>query len=187
MLPFGRKIKTKHFYVLKTSKSLSKKEITSLRKDIPADVQKHLQRGSLPYIKVSSISEVWAIEFAIGTSMYEALDGCTPLQVGGSYELTGTEGDNVESIAQLMFADTTILGDDEYLLGKMKLRNEFVVREAKRRNNAEDSGKADEQLRKESDDAINEVMERDKHAATILEMGEQVKKEESEAGHDEQH
>ena len=187
MLDFGRKVKTRHFYVLKTSKSLSKKEIATLRKDIPADIQKHLQRGSLPYIKLSSISEVWAVEFSIGTSMYEALDNCTPVLVGDHYELRGVEGDNVEAIAQLMFTDTTLLGDEEYLAGKLKLRDEFISREAKRRNEAADAGKTDEQLRKESEEAIDEVMERDKHAATILEMGEQVKKEESEVSHDEQH
>ena len=33
-LPFGKTIKTRHFTVLKFSKSLSKKEVASLREDI---------------------------------------------------------------------------------------------------------------------------------------------------------
>ena len=55
-LPFGKTIKTRHFTVLKFSKSLSKKEVASLREDIPADVKKHLQRGSLPFIKIEDIT-----------------------------------------------------------------------------------------------------------------------------------
>ena len=44
-LPFGKTIKTRHFTVLKFSKSLSKKEVASLREDIPAEIKKNLQRG----------------------------------------------------------------------------------------------------------------------------------------------
>lgn len=181
-LPFGKKIKVKNFYILKLSKSLSKKEVNSLRKDIPADIKKHLQRGSLPYIKVSALSEVWAIEFSIGTSMFEALDNLTPAQINGGLELTDNERNNAEALFQLMFTDTTLLGDDEYLIKKMKLREAFIMRESARRNAAEDAGKTEEQLRKESEDAVQEVIDRDKHAATIMEMGEQVAKDEAEKG-----
>ena len=44
-------------------------------------------------------------------------------------------------------------------------------------NAAADEGKTEEQLRKESDEAVQEVIDRDKHAETILEMAEQIKKE----------
>ena len=61
-LPFGKTIKTRHFTVLKFSKSLSKKEVASLREDIPAEIKKHLQRGSLPFIKIANIAGTWGIE-----------------------------------------------------------------------------------------------------------------------------
>lgn len=83
-----------------------------------------------------------------------------------------------------MYADTSLPGDAEYTAGKLKLRDEYLAREAARMNAAADEGKTEEQLRKESDEAVQEVIDRDKHAATIVEMGEQVKKEESEASHD---
>ena len=59
----------------------------------------------------------------------------------------------------------------------MKLQKEYLEREAAKRNEAEDAGKTEEQLRKESEDAVQEVIDRDKHADTLLEMAEQIKKE----------
>lgn len=174
-LPFGKKVYTRHFCLLKTSKSLSKKEVAMLRKDIPADVSKNLQRGSLPYVKVSTISGIWAVEFVIGTSMYYAFDNLNPKQVDDHLELPKEELDGVEAIVQLGFTDTTLVGDDEYIAGKLKLRDEYIKRESARRNKAADAGKTEERLREESDEATQEVADRDKHAATILEMGEHIK------------
>ena len=176
-LPFGKTIKTRHFTVLKFSKSLSKKEVASLRKDIPADINKHLQRGSLPFIKIANISGTWCIEYSIGTSMYAALDKCIPVAVGDHYEFSKDDGNIIEAFAQLMYADTSLPGDAEYTSGKLKLRDEYIAREAARRNAASDNGKTEEQIRKESDEAVQEVIDRDKHAETLLGMAEQIKKE----------
>lgn len=176
-LPFGKTIKTRHFTVLKFSKSLSKKEVASLREDIPAEIKKHLQRGSLPFIKIANIAGTWGIEYSIGTSMYAALDECVPVAVGDHYEFSKDNGNIIEAFAQLMYADTSLPGDAEYTAGKLKLRDEYIAREAARRNAAADEGKTEEQLRKESDEAVQEVIDRDKHAETLLEMAEQIKKE----------
>lgn len=176
-LPFGKTIKTRHFTVLKFSKSLSKKEVASLRKDIPAEIKKHLQRGSLPFIKIANIAGTWGIEYSIGTSMYAAIDESAPVAVGDHYEFSKADGNIVEAVAQLMYADTSLPGDAEYIAGKLKLRDEYLAREASKRNAAADEGKTEEQLRKESDEAVQEVIDRDKHAETILEMAEQIKKE----------
>lgn len=176
-LPFGKTIKTRHFTVLKFSKSLSKKEIASLREDIPADIKKHLQRGSLPFIKIADIAGTWGVENSIGTSMYAALDECVPVAVGDHYEFSKDEGNIIEAFAQLMYADTSLPGDAEYTAGKLKLRDEYIAREAARRNAAADKGKSDKQLSKESDEAVQEVVDRDKHADTLRDMAEQIKKE----------
>ena len=172
-LPFGKTIKTRHFTVLKFSKSLSKKEVASIREDIPAEIKKHLQRGSLPFIKIADIAGTWGIEYSIGTSMYAALDECVPVAVGDHYEFSKDGG----NIIELMYADTSLPGDAEYTAGKLKLRDEYIAREAARRNAAADEGKTEEQLRNESDEAVQEVIDRDKHAETLLEMAEQIKKE----------
>lgn len=189
-LEFGKKVQCGNYYILKKSKSLSKAEVTKLRKvqGIPAEIQKHLQRASLPYIKVSTVTDSWSVEFVIGMTMYQLIDDCHVVFDGdGNRLLAGEEKNTYENIFVQMMTDTTLIGDKEYRLGKLKLQQEYLDRASKAMNEAADAGKTEEQLRKESEEAIDEVMERDKHAATILEMGEQVKKEESEASHDEQH
>ena len=176
-LPFGKTIKTRHFTVLKFSKSLSKKEIASLREDIPAEIKKHLQRGSLPFIKIANIAGTWGIEYSIGTSMYASLDECVHVAVGDHYEFSNDDENFIEASAHLMYVDTSFPGDAEYTAGKLKLRDEYIAREAARRNAAADNGKTVEQLRKESDEAVQEVIDRDKHAETLIGMAEQIKKE----------
>ena len=175
-LPFGKTIKTRHFTVLKFSKSLSKKEIASLREDIPAEIKKHLQRGSLPFIKISDIAGTWGVEFSVGTSMYAALDECVHVAVGDHYEFSKDDENFIEASAHLMYVDTSFPGDAEYTAGKLKLRDEYIAREAARRNAAADNGKTEEQLRKESDEAVQEVIDKEEHAKTLLDMGEHLKK-----------
>lgn len=176
-LPFGKNIKTRHFTVLKFSKSLSKKEVALLRENIPAEIKNHLQRGSLPFIKISDIAGTWGVEFSVVTSMYAALDKCVTVSVGDHYEFSKDDGNIIEAFAQLMYADTSLPGDAEYTAGKLKLRDEYIAREAARRNDAADNGKAEEQIRKESDEAVQDVIDRDKHAETLLGMAEQIRKE----------
>lgn len=180
-LEFGKKVACGNYYILKKSRSLSKAELKKLRRanGIPAEVQKHLQRGSLPYIKVSTISENWSVEFAIGMTMYAFIDATqVVMDDEGNRMVFGEDRNLMENIFVQMMTDTTLVGDKEYRLGKMKLRQEYLDREAKRMNEVADAGKTEYELRKESDEAVQEVIDRDKHAATILEMGEHIAKEE---------
>ena len=41
-----------------------------------------------------------------------------------------------------------------------------------------EQGKTEEQRRKESDEAVQEVIDREKHASTLLDMAEQLKTDE---------
>lgn len=180
-LEFGKKVACGNYYILKKSRSLSKAELKKLRSanGIPAEVQKHLQRGSLPYIKVSTISENWSVEFVIGMTMYAFIDATqVVMDDEGNRMVFGEDRNLMENIFVQMMTDTTLVGDKEYRLGKMKLQQEYLDREAKRMNEAADAGKTEDELRKESDEAVQEVIDRDKHAATILEMGEHIAKEE---------
>ncbi len=186
-LEFGKKVSVGNYYILKHTKSLTKNEVKRLRaaNNIPADIQKHLERASLPYIKVATVTDSWSVDFVIGTSMYDALDSVKVVMDGdGNRQLYGVEAKNVEATIVAMFADTTTVGDYEYQVEKQKLLVAYLDRASKASNEAADTGKSDEELTKESDDAVQEVIDRDKHAATILEMGEQVRKEETD---DKQH
>ncbi len=184
---FGKKVKCGNFYILKHTKSLTKNEVKLLRSanKVPADVQKHLDRATLPYIKVATVTDSWSVDFVIGTSMYDAFNSLNVVVDGeGNRMLYGTEAKNAEATIVAMFADTTTVGDFEYQVEKQKLLTAYLERASKKMNEQADEGKSEEELAKESDDAVQEVIDRDKHAATILEMGEQIAKEESEAGHD---
>lgn len=182
-LEFGKKVSVGNYYILKHSKSLTKNEVKRLRtaNNIPADVQKHLERASMPYIKVATVTDSWSVDFVIGTSMYEALDTVKVVMDGeGNRQLYGVEAKNVEATIVAMFADTTTVGDYEYQVEKQKLLVAYLNRASKAKNEAADAGKGEEELTKESEEAVQEVIDRDKHAETILEMGEQVRKEEAE-------
>ena len=175
-MDFGKKTKCGNFYILKYSKSLSKAELKKLRdaSGIPADVQKHLQRGSLPYIKVATVSDSWAVEFVYGTTMFNAID---ELPTTGN-EVTGIPGKNAEALFVTMYADTSTIGDEEYRKAKVKIMEEYLDRASKAANEAADAGKSEEELQKESEEAVQEIIDEEKHAQTILEMGEEIKKEE---------
>lgn len=177
-LEFGKKVQVGNYYILKYSKSLSKAEVKRLRsaQNIPADIQKHLQRASLPYIKVSTITDSWSVEFVFGMAMYAFFDTVHYVYDDeGNRLMYGEEKNTIEHILVQMMADTTLIGDKDYRLGKMKLQKEYLEREAAKRNEAEDAGKTEEQLRKESEDAVQEVIDKEEHAKTLLGMGEHLK------------
>ena len=175
-MDFGKKTKCGNFYILKYSKSLSKAELKKLRdaSGIPTDVQKHLQRGSLPYIKVATVSDSWAVEFVYGTTMFNAID---ELPAMGN-EVTGIPGKNAEALFVTMYADTSTIGDEKYRKAKVKIMEEYLDRASKAANEAADAGKSEEELQKESEEAVQEIIDEEKQAQTILEMGEEIKKEE---------
>lgn len=133
-MEFGKKVKVGNFYLLKYSKSLSSKELSKLRDaaDVPAEMRKYLSRGSLPYIKVSTVTDSWSVEFVMGMNMFNVLDGVKVVHDGeGVYQLYGTDERNVHALLVGMFADTTTLGDIEYNVAKQKLLSEYVDRASK--------------------------------------------------------
>ena len=167
MLPFGKKIKVMNFFVLKYTKALKSGELKRLRnaEGIPADVQKHLQRGGLPYIKVMTLSENWSVEFICATTMYNFIDNrCVPNEEG---QLSQEATSALHNLFALMYADTAVLGDTEYYEKKGKALNEFMARQQALKETPES---------KEADDKILEEVKADEEAkANIVEMAEHIK------------
>lgn len=179
-MDFGVKVKVGNYQILKFSKSLSKSEAKKLREmeKVPADVQKHLQRASLPFIKVSTLSGSWAVEFVIGTTMYGALDELHVVHdASGNYMLMGNEKKNAEAMFVAMLADTTTVGDFEYQAAKQKLLSEYLDRASKKLHEKADAGKSEDDLKEESEKAVEDVIKRGKHGELIVKMGEELKKE----------
>lgn len=167
-LPYGKKIRVKNFVILKYSKALKKSELKEVRnmQGIPADVQKHLQRGGLPYIKVSTLAENWSVEFVCGSTMYNYID---TRQTEPEWDDILTE-DSVTALHNLfvmMLADCTIFGDEEYITAKGKLLQEYMARQKAKEETPEE---------KAADDKVLEELKNDEDAkANILSMVDDLK------------
>lgn len=170
-LPFGKKVMLGGFYVLKHTKALTSSELKKLRKanNIPADVQKHLDRKSLPYITISTMSDSWRIEFVIGTGMYEAIDEI-PVAVDseGVYTYYGNARVNLGNIVNGWFAYTGTVGDEEYQAAVINAMQDYL----KRASEKEKEPLSDE----ENEKVLNEELEREEHKSMLGSMAEELKK-----------
>lgn len=147
-LPFGKKIQVGNFEVLKFTRSLSRQETANVRRrsGLPAEARKHLSRSGLPFIKVSSISGSWSIEFSAVTLMYRYID-----------ETKDT--DALRNFFTMFFADTTTFGDQEYWDAKGKALFAYMKRiEAKKSSADEDAALlSEEQAYEESKERVESI------------------------------
>ena len=179
-IEFGVPVHVGNYVIKKYNRSLGRKELAELRRisGIPADVAKSLERGRLPYIKVSTASGSWGVEFVIGTSMYEALDKLNVVfDDAGTRQLCGVEARNAEAMFVGMLADTTTVGDYEYQVAKQKLLSEYLDRASKARNAKSNEGKDEQELAKENEEAAQEVLDAEGHKAMVLDMAGRVVKD----------
>ena len=161
-LPFGKKLLARNFVVLKYTKALKKSELREARnmQGIPAEVQKHLQRGGLPYIKVSTLAENWSVEFVCGSTMYNYID---TRQLSESKDRFDDDSiDALHNLFVLMLADCTILGDAEYLEAKGKLLKEYMERHKAADIDKAADDKILDEMKSESEakDAISEIKDK---------------------------
>ena len=166
-LPFGKKVKCGNFLVLKRTKALGKGELKRMRNGIgiPLDVQKQLQRGGLPYIKVEALSGIWSVEYCCNTQMYMTIDLLLPKAIAAE-----EKGDDVkttlvdfEHLFAMMMTDTMVLGDAEYQQDKAKAMKSLLER----------------QKAPDGDDAtiLDEMRRDEEQKATIVDMVNELKKE----------
>lgn len=180
-LEFGKPVMVGNYTITKITKSLSRKQVKELRmaSGIPEDIQRQLERARLPFIKVQTASGSWGVEFVMGTSMYDALDDVkVVVDSDGVRQLCGVEKRNVEAMFVAMLADTTTVGDYEYNVAKQKLLQEYLDRATAKMNAKTDEGKDEEQLRKESGDAVQEAIDAEEAKAAIVDMASRIKDKE---------
>lgn len=159
-LEYGRKYMVGNFYVLKVNRVLRKSEVAELRNqmNIPMDIRKNLQRSQLPYIKVAAVSGIWSIEFCCNTAMYNMID----LWLAGDDEEQKT---SLYHMFNMMFTDTTIVGDAQYMSDKAKAMKALMDRQKAPDVSEEDDAKI-----------LESVKADDEAKATIIDMAEQIKK-----------
>lgn len=158
VMPYGKKCRVGNFFAVKYNKALRKSEVEALRTQmgIPADMRKNLQRATLPFIKVESISGIWAVEYCCNTSMYHMID-----------EILGSENEanmtTLHHIFNMWFMDTTIPGDNEYQEAKAAALKGFMERQKAKAISEEDDKKI-----------LDRVQNDEKEKATIVDMGKKI-------------
>mgnify|MGYP000888140858 FL=1 len=165
-LKLGKIYHAGNFIIKKFTRTLTKKQMRQLYNEmnIPEDIQKELQREGLQFIKASTISGSWSVEWVFGMSFFKAID---EMPVNENGEFYGTALDNLTMILTCMFADTSVVGDMEYMAEKQKLMYKYFDRMA---NKGEMS---DEEI-KESEEAADEVLKNEEHKATLINMAKEV-------------
>ena len=155
-----------NFIIKKFTRTLTKKQMLQLRDamNIPREVQRDLQRVGLPFIKVSTVSGSWSVEWAFGMSIFDAIN---EMPVNENGEFYGTALDNLTMILTCMFADTSVVGDMEYMVEKQKLMHMYFDRMAKK-------GDPTEEEIKESEEAADEVLKNEEHKATLINMAKEA-------------
>ena len=155
-----------NFIIKKFTRTLTGEQIRQLRDEmnIPKDIQKKLSREGLPFIKASTVSGSWSVEWAFGMSFFKAIDEMPVNQDGEFY---GVALDNLTMILTCMFADTSVVGDMEYMAEKQKLMHKYFDRMAKK-------GEPTEEEIKESEKAADEVLKNEEHKATLINMAKEV-------------
>ena len=165
-LELGKIYHAGNFIIKKFTRTLTGKQMRQLRDsmNIPKDIQKELQREGLQFIKASTISGSWSIEWVYGMSFFRAID---EMPVNENGEFYGTALDNLTMILTCMFADTSVVGDMEYMAKKQELMHEYFKRAAKK-------GELTEKEVKECKEAADEVLRNEQHKETLLKMGKEV-------------
>ena len=165
-LEFGKIYRAGNFTIKKFTRTLTPKQMQELRDNmnIPREIQKKLQRNGLPFIKASTVSGSWSIEWVFGMSLFDAID---EMPVDENGEFFGVGLDNLTMILTCMFADTSVVGDMEYMAKKQELMHEYFKRAAKK-------GELTEEEVKECEEAADEVLRNEQHKETLLKMGKEV-------------
>lgn len=165
-LELGKIYHAGNFIIKKFTRTLTGKQMRQLYNEmnIPEDIQKELQRKGLQFIKASTINGSWSVEWVFGMSFFKAID---EMPVNENGEFYGTALNNLTMILTCMFADTSVVGDMEYMAEKQKLMHKYFDRMA---NKGEMS---DEEI-KESEEAADEVLKNEEHKATLINMAKEV-------------
>lgn len=165
-LEFGKIYHAGNFIIKKFTRTLTSTQMQELRDkmNIPREVQKKLQRNGLPFIKASTVSGSWSIEWVFGMSLFYAIN---EMPVNENGEFYGTALDNLTMILTCMFSDTSVVGDMEYMAKKQELMHEYFKRATKK-------GELTEEEIKECEEAADEVLRNEQHKETLLKMGKEV-------------
>lgn len=162
MMNFGKKVRIGNFEVLKLVRTLNRRDVAALRKEMGVDDLKGLERAKLPYIRVSSVSGNWGLEYLQGCSYFAFIDGC----FGDDGEVMDEHYQALLNMLTMLYADTMVMGDGEYFTDKGNALNAFLGRQKKDVSDEDDAKDLE---------SVKEEMEAIEHMES---MAEQIKEEE---------
>lgn len=162
-MKFGKKYQVGNFYMIKVTKTLPKKELAIVREWIPEEIRKEMPRHGMPYVKVSTITGSWGIEFGPLERMFSALDGATEEELSDAETLR-----MLSNLFSGMYVDTSMLGDKKYNTAKSKALKSLTERLAKAKKEETEEEKA------EDDRILDEMKDEMNKAETMIRMAKEV-------------
>lgn len=175
-LPFGKEVRIGNWKVLKLTKTLSKEQIESLRKQQgvseKAKPSKKLKRAGIPYIKVEAISGIFALTFCFNTQVFRWLDYCIPAALEAQKNGETLSQNSVADILHVFgmwMTDVCTTGDQKYYEDKANALKALIERQKAF------AGAAETAEEKAEDDKILEEVKADEEAkAKLVEMSKEV-------------
>ena len=171
MLPFGKRVMCGNYYVYKGTRTLSGKELKRLRNNdkVPKEIQSQLQRGSLPYIMVSTVADSWEVKFMVGMTMFNAIDEIPVFHDDkGNYVYLGEQANNLANLINFWACTTSTVGDAEFQADCIKAMQRYLDRMSVK-NSAPLS-------KEENEKVLDEELKREENKATLIDMAREIKK-----------
>ncbi len=112
MLEFGINYYVGSFIFKKITKKLNAKQLKALREESGLKKNSKLLKFNtegVPYIRITTISEDWSIEFACTTQMFVMLNSLSP------ETMNSEDRETLHIMFTRIYTDCILLGDEEYI------------------------------------------------------------------------
>ena len=125
MLEFGINYYVGSFIFKKITKKLNAKQLKALREGSGLKKNSKLlnfNAEGVPYIRITTISEDWSIEFACTTQMFVMLNSLSP------ETMNNEDRETLHIMFTRIYTDCVLLGDEQYIRDKYVALSKFIRR-----------------------------------------------------------
>ena len=125
MLEFGINYYVGSFIFKKITKKLNAKQLKALREGSGLKKNSKLLKFNaegVPYIRITTISEDWSIEFACTTQMFVMLNSLSPKTMNSE------DRETLHIMFTRIYTDCVLLGDKQYMIDKYVALSKFMKR-----------------------------------------------------------
>lgn len=125
MLEFGINYYVGNFIFKKITKKLNAKQLKALREESGLKKNSKLLKFNtegVPYIRITTVSEDWSIEFACTTQMFVMLNSLSPKTMNNE------DRETLHIMFTRIYTDCVLLGDEQYIRDKYVALSKFIRR-----------------------------------------------------------